>query len=158
MSITVKQKRFMFGDTFINSELLSALETEYFQDNAPITLNTEEYQGELYAIYQPKDTDDIVLLGNNFNIFGRFLYETFEIMAMLENVTERVYKVSDEFDRKKVIDIIKQVPSDAKVYLQTVADLEQGLKYCLTGVYRCSYSCPAVHLDSYYEEYAFQRN
>ena len=148
----------MFGDTFNNAELLSALETEHFQDNAPITLNTEEYQGELYAIYQPKDTDDIVLLGNNFNIFGRFLYETFEIMSLLENVTDRVYKVSDEFNRKKMIKAIKEAPSNAKVYLQTVADLEMGLKYCLTGVYRCSNNCPAIHLDSYYEEYSFQRN
>ncbi|MEI7960747.1 MAG: hypothetical protein WCI04_00265 [archaeon] len=159
MHISVKTKDRVFGETFNVSELISALQNDVFKEGlSPVTIQTENYQGRLIGIYTPKNTNEIHLLGNNYNLLGKLLYDKTEAISLISQIAGKVYLFNDVVGRGDVIRSLKEVPKDMKVFMETIADLQEGMRYTLTGVFKCSEECPAVHLDSSYQRDSFLMN
>ena len=159
MHISVKTKDRVIGETFNVGEFISALEDKVFvEEFSPVTIQTENYQGRLIGVYMPKNTNEIHLLGNNYNLLGQLLYDKTEAILLVSERAGRVYLFNDVVGRGEVIRSLKEVPKETKVFMETIADVQEGMRYTLTGVFKCSEECPAVHLDSSYQRDSFLMN
>ena len=84
MHISVKTKDRVIGETFNVGEFISALEDKVFvEEFSPVTIQTENYQGRLIGVYMPKNTNEIHLLGNNYNLLGQLLYDKTEAILLV---------------------------------------------------------------------------
>jgi hypothetical protein len=156
---TIKEKRALLGDGLTVSEFLLAIENDIFSDEATFIIHTENYRGVLQAVYQSEGTNEIYLLGNNHNLFGDTLYEEREVSEILALISKKVFIHKNELTKKELISTLKNIKGNYNVYINTLGDVESGLIFPLTGVYRCTTDyCDTIHLDCSYSEYFFTMN
>ena len=156
MSIPIKTKDKVLGETFNIGELIEALNSEVFTtDDAPISITTEDYTGDLVAVYQCANCKAVHLLGNNHFLDGKPAFTKEDISEFLAYGVTNVLGFQESINKKDLLLIIGSIDKDTDVIMETMAD--DG-SYTVTGVYKCSEECPAIHLDSAYSEYDFSQN
>ena len=151
MSIVVTQKT-KFGETLTVGELLDSLNSDIFKsDDATISLHTEDYSGVVVALLLcgGEECKDLHILANNYNAEKEIAYSKDEITLELLELAEEVLVFEPQVTKKVMIDALKKLNRKKEVSVRTVND--EGY-FTLTGVYKCSETCPAIHLDTAYGE------
>lgn len=169
MAIPIKQKNKVFGETFNVGELIEALKNEVFKvDDAPVSIHTEDFFGDVVAVYKRKNHEGVYILANNRKIYSEdddneedegeddmFIFNTDEVSGSVKEIAETIYGLQYIIEKKDLIEILNKLDKKQRVMIETMADENA---YTLTGVYKCSEGCPAIHLDSSYEEVNFNLN
>ena len=86
---------------------------------------------------------------NNYNAEFGFAYSKDEITLELLELAEEVLVFEPQVTKRVMIDALKKLNRKKEVSVRTVND--EGY-FTLTGVYKCSETCPAIHLDTSYGE------
>lgn len=132
----------MYGDGINSKELLHALKNPTIKDEgAPVQVSTKAYNELLNMVVLCESCDSLHL------ICGRLSKEQYEfVRAHYKIFTDHNY------DGKYVsLGELKRILSELVETREiSLTHLEDG-NYTLTQVYKCSASCPAIHLDSSYE-------
>ena len=170
MSIPIKTKTKVFGETFNVGELIEALNDEVFNvDDAPVAIHTQDFYGNVVAVYKRKDIKGVFILANNRkpesedeenddnDNYGddMFFYSRDEVSDAVSKIAETVYGMQYVIEKKDLLTILNKLDKTQRVMIETMDD---DSCFTLTGVYKCSEECPTIHLDSSYEEVNFNLN
>lgn len=145
----------VFGQTFKTKDLLEAIKNSLFTDDAIINIHTDRDSDSLTIVYKCKECNSLHLLA------GELDYETFnEISSDSEKVySKNPLTVNDKEEyyvsRGELVSILESIDEDIPV---TIGTLYNPNIFTLTGVYKCSEKCPAIHFTCFYDEHTHSIN
>lgn len=152
--IKIVAKDQVFGDTLTTKEVLEAIKNPIFKDDSPIMIHAGESGGPLILVYKCTSCNKIHMIGGD-----EIDTETFDSFA---NEAEKVYTKNPlifpnagEVLRKELVEILESIKEDVPVTLGS--DDEENF-FTMTGVYKCSETCPAIHFTSHYSEHTHSKN
>jgi len=140
------------GETFSVGELIKSLKQDkgtIDMDIAPITIHTDDYSGEVCAIYKCCFCDKVHLLANNFDNDNELLFDKKEIVNMMDEGNE-VYAIDKSLTKREVLTALKKTNKDFRIAIETIADESC---YNLAGIYKCD-DCATIILDNEYDIYS----
>lgn len=150
--IMIANKEKVYGDTFSVKELLKAIKNPIFRDDAVINVHGGDTAELLSLVYKCKSCNKIHLIGGELNTEdyddltqnAEKVYTKNPLLVQLEPVT-----------RGELVEILESIKEDAPITIGLAFD--DGM-FTLTGVYKCSPECPAIHLTCYYSEHSHNKN
>ena len=158
MSIAVKLKDKVFGETLNVGELIEGINDEMFNvDDIPVSITTQEFSGDVVAIYKCKECEKIHLLGNNYSAEEDkdYAFDEEDLEEYLESNAKAIYGKNIPMNKIEILETLNKLSKKSPIVIGTFADEHP---FTLTGVYKCSEECPAIHLDSSYGEHSFNLN
>lgn len=153
--IRVATKAKVFGETFNVIELLEALRKPIFdQDDAIISIHTQYFSDGLTAVYKCSSCDKLHLLAGHFESIeerDEFDFSTFKKIY----VSKTDNSVLGFVTKKELLDILETLPGKTPVLIETIWEERC---FTLTNVFKCSETCPSIHLDSAYDDNTLSLN
>jgi hypothetical protein len=153
--IRVATKAKVFGETFTVKELIEALKKPIFdQDDALISIHTKDFSDGLTAVYKCSTCDKIHLLAGHFEDDEQ--RDNFDSSTFIKTyVFKTANSVLGYVSKKELLDILETVPKKMPVLIETIWSEKC---FTLTNVFKCSETCPSIHLDSAYDDNTLSLN
>lgn len=150
MSTIIKSKARVFGESINSFELLQALKSPLLKDdNAPIQISTQFQTGLLNMIYLCPFCEKLHLA---FGLWNKNEYA--EKIPHLKIYADHTYD-GKHVTKKELISVLEQLNEVLDIFLDSA---EEGMSYTLTKVFKCSGSCPVIHLDCAYTKDCLYQN
>lgn len=143
MSIIVKSKARVFGESINTHEFLQALKNPLFpNDDSPISLSSQTFSDALTMVYICLKCAKLHLVCGGLNEGEEVSKEN--IIVLVDHTTDGEYVT-----KREMIHILENLNEIRNVCLQHIYG---PMTYTLTEISKCNEHCPAVHLDSAYHK------
>lgn len=142
--IKIISKAQVYGATLNTKELLEALKNKAFKEDGEIMIQAGDESAPLTLVYKCTKCEKIHLFGG---------YTEKEVFNNMIDNCEKVY-INYTYDeeqcvgRIELIEILETFKEPIPLVMETVWEENN---YTVTTVFKCSVSCPVVHLDCTYE-------